>query len=114
MHLNFAIIKLRESYSKFQVIIYNCYFFVKLQVDSCSRDKQRNWHDLTSFKIEKGRHLPYSCSDNSCESGVDTNRPKTKCPITKHKYQKHNTQDFKMSNVTKCSMLQNVQRYKMS
>ena len=63
--------------------------------------------------------------------GVNTKHPKTKCPRTnhpKHNTRKQNTQDFKMSNVTKinkspnnkmskvtkCPNLQNIQSYKIT
>ena len=59
--------------------------------------------------------------------GVDEKRPRTKFPITKppkHNTQKQNTQDFKISKVTKCPKqqkaqitkhpkLQDVQSYRM-
>ena len=48
---------------------------------------------------------------------VDTKRPKTKCLITKHPNQNtqvQNTQDFKISKVTKRPNLQNVQNYNIS
>ena len=51
------------------------------------------------------------------EYGVDTKRPKTKCPITKHpkhNTQKQNTQDFKMSKVTKCPNVQNYNMFKVT
>ena len=48
---------------------------------------------------------------------MDTIRPKTKSPITKHPQlhitQKQKAQIYKMSKVTKRSKLQNVQNYKM-
>ena len=45
--------------------------------------------------------------------GVDTKRPRTKCPITKHPKTKHprlqNVPSYKVSKLTKCPKLQNIQ-----
>ena len=70
----------------------------------------------------------YPAVDNKKVEGVDTKRPKTKFPITRHPKlhitQKQNAQRYKSSKkkhpnnktpkITKSPNLQNVQSYKMS